>query len=101
MVDTIGSSAPALGPVQRTLTDNPDMVRALLNRGADIEARENALGTTPLHWAAAGSPAALRVLLNRGANIWAQDAKGQFPLFWAAFSENPETIRLLREAIVN
>ena len=53
--------------------------KALLRRGADVDAAA-ADGATSLHAAAAaGQTAVARLLLKRGANPLAQDAKGEFP----------------------
>ena len=53
--------------------------KALLRRGAAVDAAATD-GATSLHAAAAaGQTAVARLLLKRGANALAQDAKGEFP----------------------
>jgi ankyrin repeat protein len=60
--------------------------RALVNAGADVEARDSleAGGLTPLHWAAIwGSREMVATLLDLGANIQVGDKRGRTPLHWA------------------
>src|ERR1051325_5664583 len=47
-----------------------EMVRLLLDLGADVHALETASQTMPLHWAAeAGHPAIARLLVERGSEL--------------------------------
>lgn len=53
-----------------------EIVRILLDAGADIEADEiNCYGGKPLHWASEHEPATARLLLERGANVNARNIK--------------------------
>ena len=55
-------------------------MQALLQRGADVQAR-NARGWTPLHVAAAGGePTVVALLLQHGADVHAQSYVGMTPL---------------------
>lgn len=54
------------------------LVELLIKNGADINARENIFGVTPLHIASNVSSA--RLLLAAGADINARDAQGDTPL---------------------
>ena len=56
-------------------SDSPDVVKALLDSGANIEAREEQVGATPLHAAAQSSksPDVVKALLDAEANIEARD----------------------------
>ena len=45
-----------------------DVIRALLDKGADIEARDK-YQNTPLHEAAINNPGQVKLLLERGANV--------------------------------
>ena len=74
-------------------SNSPALVRALLDSGANIEAKDND-GGTPLHWAAesSSSPDVVRALLDAGANIQAQDNDGRIPLHRAAESSNSSAV---------
>ena len=51
-------------------TGQPEVLKLLLNGGADLDARENWFGETALIWAAAENHAdAVRVLVERGADV--------------------------------
>jgi ankyrin repeat protein len=62
-----------------------EIALALLDAGADVNAREGVSDATPLHWAAeAGHPALARLLVERGASIDAVDTWYELtPLGWA------------------
>ncbi|KAK3360961.1 hypothetical protein B0T24DRAFT_120609 [Lasiosphaeria ovina] len=69
------------------------VVRQLLDRGADVEAKDKS-GWTPLLRAIEyGQEAIVRQLLDRGADVEAKDDWGQTPLSWAA-GNGHETIVL-------
>ena len=81
--------------------DNPAVIRALLEAGADVNARE-VNDWTPLHSAAAfnGNPAIVRALLTAGAEANASTDNGRTPLHFAAgdSSPDPDVITALIEA---
>jgi uncharacterized protein len=63
-------------------TGRPEALRALLARGARVEAAEKTLGQTALMWAATENHAdAVRVLVEAGANVDARSAALSFPPF--------------------
>ena len=63
--------------------DNTDILAALVEAGAAVEAR-NGNGQAPLHWAAyRGRNAAMRALLQLGANVHATARTGSTPLHTA------------------
>ena len=64
----------------------PPLIAALLDAGADIEAREDFLGRTPIHMAASfnADAGAVTLLVERGADIWARDHHGETILHAAA-----------------
>ncbi|MBD0865769.1 MAG: ankyrin repeat domain-containing protein, partial [Rhodobacteraceae bacterium] len=69
---------------------NPEMVMALLNAGAEIEAH-NEDGDTPLHRAARWSnPEMVMALLNAGADPGARNRAGKQP---ADLAKNNEQVR--------
>ena len=76
-------------------------VRAALAGGADVHARDEVFGMTPLHWAAQVSktPGVVEALLAGGADVNARSDGGGTPLHWAArFSEVPGVVKALLAA---
>src|SRR5437667_2258748 len=54
-------------------TGNVEAMKVLLDRGADVNAKEALRGTTALMWAAAEThPAAVQLLVEHGANVSAR-----------------------------
>jgi ankyrin repeat protein len=81
-----------------------EIVRALLDAGANINARTIISGWTPLMAAASESKTAIvQILLDRGADINAQSPDGTTPLMIAARSGHVATVQVLldRGAEVN
>jgi uncharacterized protein len=74
-----------------------DLANALLDRGADVNARStNSMNNTPLHAAVAGGHLELvRLLLERGADANATQEGGWTALHAAAQSGNREMVELL------
>ena len=81
--------------------DDPDIITALLDGGADIHARDKEWEATPLHWAAWSNdnPGIIIALLDGGANPNARDARESTPLHAAADqSNNPAIILTLLDS---
>ena len=86
-------------PLHRTSRNGKflDAGRYLLDRGADVNAR-NFNGYVPLVYAVEeGLVEFARMLLERGAGINIQDNVGLTPLHWAVRSRKIQTVRLLLE----
>ena len=60
----------------------------MLNAGADLNARTEYGGDTPLHWATKfnNNPAVITALLDAGADLAVQDEEGKVP--WDYAKEN-------------
>ena len=77
---------------------NEDVVRALLDGGADID-KADATGNTPLHLAvASGAQRVMYTLLQAGASLSAKNADGWTPVKLAQREEQTEIAAFLREA---
>ncbi|PKK46687.1 hypothetical protein CI102_10605, partial [Trichoderma harzianum] len=75
------------------------VIKLLVEKGADIEAKDDKYGWTPLLWAAEhGDEASIKLLIGKGANIEAKDNRyGRTPLSWAVGSGNEAIVKLLVE----
>jgi ankyrin repeat protein len=59
--------------------------RKLLEKGAELDSKDNIYGRTPLSWAAeSGHEAVVKLLLEKGAELDSKDIGAQTPLSWAA-----------------
>jgi ankyrin repeat protein len=80
---------------QAALLGQAEVVRTLLDKGAEIDAADD-VGQTPLFAAASlGNETVAEVLLRRGASVHARDHIGRTPLHWAAASGCEEMAALL------
>ncbi|KAF1730092.1 Vegetative incompatibility protein HET-E-1 [Beauveria bassiana] len=90
--------ATALHSVRYGSSTSPDIVKQLIQRGADISARNNR-GQTPLHLACfKGDAHSIITFLEYGADIGATDYGGVNCLHYAAESRNANTILWLLTA---
>ncbi|GIK05315.1 hypothetical protein Aspvir_009421 [Aspergillus viridinutans] len=81
----------------RGLPVNSNIVRMLVEAGADLEAK-NSMDETPLARAAInGSASAVRLLLEKGANVESRDKWGFVPLLLAAEKGHTAVVCLLLE----
>ncbi|KAK6525319.1 hypothetical protein TWF694_005462 [Orbilia ellipsospora] len=76
-----------------------DLATALIEAKADIEAKDNEDGQTPLAWAAKnGHQVVVQLLIEAGANIDPRDYYNKTPLLWAAERGHQAAAQLLLEA---
>ena len=82
---------------------DPEVIEALLNAGAEVNAQDKYGGWTPFHFAAKENPnpKVIEILLNAGAQVWVEDRAGKTP--WDYAQENKklrgsEVYRRLYEA---
>ena len=74
------------------------VVKLLLEKGAELESKDNINGRTPLSWAAIqGHEAVVKLLLEKGAQLESKDDFGQTPLSWAAENGHEAVVKLLLE----
>ena len=81
--------------------DDPDVISALVDAGAQMDARDKEWGATPLHWAAWSNdnPGIIIALVDGGADPNARDARQSTPLHAAADqSNNPDIILTLLDS---
>ncbi|OBS16672.1 hypothetical protein FPOA_12708 [Fusarium poae] len=73
------------------------IVKLLLDKGAEIEAKDSEYGQTPLSWAAGnGRDAVVKLLLDKGVKTEVKDGiYGQTPLSWAAGNGRDAVVKLL------
>src|SRR5579863_9177363 len=69
--------------------------RALIDRGAAIDAKDREGATALARAAQAGKTAIAELLIDKGANVNARAVDGSTPLFYAAEADRPGAIRLL------
>jgi outer membrane protein assembly factor BamB len=75
-----------------------EVVKLLLERGANVRAREHVNDWTALHFGI-NYPEVVRVLVARGADVNAPEASSNHaPLWWAVMSRRPESARALLDS---
>ncbi len=70
-------------------------VQAELDKGADVNAKSDWEGRTPLHWAALGHKEVAELLIAKGADVNVKDIVGSTPLHFAADEGHKEIAELL------
>ncbi|MFU8780820.1 MAG: SUMF1/EgtB/PvdO family nonheme iron enzyme [Kiritimatiellia bacterium] len=82
-------------------TDQPDMIRLLIERGASVNSRTQH-GFTPLHWAASRDAIeSVATLLAAGADMDATARNDLTPLHWAASRDAARAVQMLLDAGAN
>lgn len=86
-----------LGPdlIIATKNGNYETTVALIEAGADVNAKDN-YGKTPLLWAAiSGSLELAQVLISAGADVHARDFHNMTPLHWASYNGHLNVVQVL------
>jgi ankyrin repeat protein len=96
-VNAVGATYGNTALMKAAARGYTNTVRALLEKGGEVDARDNAGRTALMEAAFGGYTDTAGLLLEKGANVNASDAEGWTPLFWAAFSRRSGTVRLLLE----
>lgn len=81
--------------IRASARGHADTVRALLDRGGEVDARDSAGRTALMEAASEGYTETVSLLIEKGATINALDKEGWTPLFWAAYSRRTDTVRFL------
>jgi ankyrin repeat protein len=85
-------------PIWGAVETFPEIVKYLVEKGADINVQDQ-IKSTPLLWAAGfGRPETVAYLIERGANVKSVDDNGWTPLIWAAGLGQPQTVETLVKA---
>lgn len=73
--------------------DDLDKVKWLIEKGADVNAKKDHSGETPLHIAAwNGKLPCMAYLIDKGADVNARNKDGWTPLHSAAWNNNPDAV---------
>ena len=74
------------------LAQSKEMAELLLSKGADIHAKDNEFGMTPLF----NAPKEIfKLLISKGADVNVRGKKGLTPLAWSAYGDDLDRIKLL------
>jgi ankyrin repeat protein len=76
----------------------PDIVRLLIDKGADVNKKGGKAGLTALHVACSTSSESVAVLLEHKAKSSVADKEGNLPIHIAAKNDQPKSIALLLES---
>lgn len=79
------------------MAKNPEMIRLLLEKGADVNARNKSNATALMYAAVLGKPVIARLLIEKGADVNVKHQSGYTALMYAAASESndPEWIKAM------
>ena len=90
----VNDSAPLL---DAAAAGDVNIVKALIDKGANVNAIDNRSGNTPLHLASiAGHPEVIKLLISSNADVNAKNAAGATPLFMAfVYVSSIEAVKIL------
>jgi len=82
--------------VEAAIMNHAETMNTLLERGADVNARDTSSGETALvRIAWMGHTDTLKMLLDKGADVNAGDNNGETALTWAAYAGHSDTVKIL------
>ncbi|MDD9901884.1 MAG: ankyrin repeat domain-containing protein [Alphaproteobacteria bacterium] len=81
--------------IQAAYWERPRVVQALLDKGADVNARDDLQATALIYAAVYENQGIMEMLINKGANINASDHCKRTPLYGAISSGSPSVVQLL------
>ncbi len=84
-----------LALIEATVSGDIFSISSLLERGSDVDIKDNANRTLLSRAAENGHEAVARLLLERGGDLHSKDSDGRTPLFWAAWNGHEAVVRLL------
>ncbi len=97
---TVDPGPPAAAPIIYAASmRSEEILRLLIDAGADVNAVNPRNGLTPLHRAIESGPGVVKLLLDAGANPRVSDIDGRTPLDVAREIEHREMIALLEAAL--
>lgn len=84
--------------VQAAMQGKTEMLKTLLSKGADVNAKDQKYQSTALMWAAHnGHTDVVRILIEKGAAIDEKGKEGETALWYAAQKGQLETLKILAE----
>ena len=87
---------PTMSLQEAAAVGDVDLVRSLIEKGVDIEGREDSFFKTALHWAAiSGHKDIVELLLDKGADVDARTVGRETPLHYATQRGHVEVVELL------
>ena len=96
-VDRVGRLVDETALFRAAQFNRTDVIRLLLQKGADVNKRDN-IGNTPVHWAAwNNSTEAIAVLIEHGASINITNDEGNKPIDVARRFEKEAAVRMLEQ----
>ncbi len=82
--------------VEKAMQNKLKEVEQLIEKGVNVNSRNNDDGNTGLHWASSyGFTEMAKLLVSHGADVNLKNMEGNSPLHWAAGQGNTEIVKIL------
>ena len=96
-VEVNAKNHSGMTPLHRALKNSreTDLVRLLLDHGADVHMHDICRSSTLHHAAEKGNPEIIKMILERNPEVEARDVRGTTPLQAASFTGDPDVVQLL------